>query len=174
MVKRMSTPALPGSVPWYRRHAVRWVAMSRLPNRKLRYLYLAVFFLFAIFGPNLNIQATNPLPFSLVLLAGVVSGLYSVLYPWLLIRKPWSLTIPVGIFHTFLGALLGDSVHRLAPKFAHLPLGFPANRVLTVNLIWLTVMLSYYLFLAFIRTQAADAIRMQTSSTIAACRRTIT
>jgi serine phosphatase RsbU (regulator of sigma subunit) len=161
MVKRMSTPALPGSVPWYRRHAVRWVAMSRLPNRKLRYLYLAVFSLFAIFGPNLNIQAANPLPFSLVLLAGVVSGLYSVLYPWLLIRKPWSLTIPVGIFHTFLGALLGDSVHRLAPKFAHLPLGFPTNRVLTVNLIWLTVMLSYYLFLAFIRTQAADAIRMQ-------------
>jgi hypothetical protein len=157
----MSTHALPGSAPWYRRHAVRWVAMSRLPNRKLRLLYLAVFSLFAVFGPYLNIQAPNPLPFSLVVLAGVVCGLYSVLYPWLLIRKPWSLTIPVGIFHAFLSALLGDSVQRLAPTFAHLPLGFPTNRVLTANLVWLTVILSYSMFLSFIRTQAAEAIRMQ-------------
>jgi serine phosphatase RsbU (regulator of sigma subunit) len=157
----MSTPALLGSVPWYRRHAVRWRVMSRLPNRKLRYLYLAVFSLFAIFGPYLNIQSSTPLPFSLVVMAGVISGLYSVLYPWLLIRKPWSLTIPVGIFHGFLGALLGDSVHRLAPTFAPLPLGFPTNRFLTANLVWLTVMLSYSLFLGFIRTQAAEAIRIQ-------------
>jgi hypothetical protein len=161
MVKRMSTLALPGSVPWYRRHAVRWVVMSRLPDRKLRLLYLAVFSIFAIFGPYLNIQATKPLPFSLVFLAGVVSGLYSVLYPWLLIRKPWSLTIPVGIFHAFLGGLLGESVYRLAPRFALLPLGFPTNRALTANLVWLIVIVSYSLFLGFIRTQAADAIRMQ-------------
>jgi Stage II sporulation protein E (SpoIIE) len=161
MVKRMRTPALLGSVPWYRRHAVRWAAMSRLPNRKLRYLYLAVFSLFAIYGPCLNIQTANPLPFSLVVMAGVVSGLYSVLYPWVLIRKPWSLTIPVGIFHAFLGAFLGESVLRLAPTFALLPLGFPTSRVLTANLVWLTVMLSYYFFLGFIRTQAAEAIRIQ-------------
>lgn len=161
MVNRMASIALPGNVPWYRRHAVRWVAMSRLPNRKLRLLYLAVFSLFAIFGPYLNIESSNPLPFSLVVLAGVVSGLYSVLYPWVLIRKPWSLTIAVGAFHAFLGALLGDSVYRLTPMFARLPLGFPTNRILTANLVWLTVMMSYSLFLGFIRTQAAEAIRMQ-------------
>ena len=161
MVKRMSTSALPGSVPWYRRHAGRWVAMSRLPDRKLRLLYLAVFSIFAIFGPYLNIQTANPLPFSIVLMAGMANGLYSVLYPWLLIRKPWSLTIPVGIFHGFLGAFLGEFAHRLAPTFAHLPLGFPTNRILTANLVWLTVILSYSLFLGFIRTQAAEAIRIQ-------------
>ena len=94
-------------------------------------------------------------------MAGVISGLYSVLYPWLLIRTAWSLTIPVGIFHAFLGALLGDSVYRLAPTFARLPLGFPTNRFLTANLVWLTVMMSYSLFLGFIRTQAAEAIRIQ-------------
>jgi serine phosphatase RsbU (regulator of sigma subunit) len=161
MVKRMSTPVLPGSVPWYRRHAVRWVAMSRLPDRKLRYLYLAVFCIFAIYGPYLNIQASNPLPFSLVLLAGVVNGLYSVLYPWLLIRKPWSLTIPVGIFQAFMSAMIGNAVYRLAPTFAHLPLGFATTRVLTANLVWLTVILSYSLFIGFIRNQAGDAIRIQ-------------
>jgi serine phosphatase RsbU (regulator of sigma subunit) len=161
MVKRMSTPVLPGSVPWYRRHAVRWVAMSRLPDRKLRYLYLAVFCIFAIYGPYLNIQASNPLPFSLVLLAGVVNGLYSVLYPWLLIRKPWSLTIPVGIFQAFMSAMIGSAVYRLAPTFAHFPLGFATTRVLTANLVWLTVILSYSLFIGFIRNQAGDAIRIQ-------------
>ncbi len=157
----MSTSALPGSVPWYRRRAGRWVAMSRLPDRKLRLLYLAVFSVFAIFGPYLNIQAPNPLPFSLVVMAGVVNGLYSVLYPWLLIRKPWSLTIPVGIFHAFLGAMLGNAVFRLAPTFAHLPLGFATSRPLTANMVWLTVILSYSLFLGFIRNQASEAIRIQ-------------
>jgi serine phosphatase RsbU (regulator of sigma subunit) len=95
------------------------------------------------------------------MLAGAVNGLYSVLYPWLLIRKPWSLTIPVGIIHAFLGALLGESVHLLAPTFALLPLGFPTNRMLTANLVWLTVILSYSLFLGFIRNQASEAIRIQ-------------
>ena len=119
MVNRMASIALPGNVPWYRRHAVRWVAMSRLSNRKLRLLYLAVFSLFAIFGPYLNIQSVNPLPFSLVVLTGVVSGLYSVLYPWVLIRKPWSLTIPVGIFHAFLGALSLGILYTGSPRCFH-------------------------------------------------------
>ena len=57
--------------------------------------------------------------------------------------------------------MLGDAVYRLAPTFAHLPLGFPTNRLLTANMVWLTVMLSYSLFLGFIRTQAAEAIRIQ-------------
>jgi serine phosphatase RsbU (regulator of sigma subunit) len=122
---------------------------------------LAVFAIFAIFGPYLNIQMANPLPFSLVILAGAVNGLYSVLYPWVLMRKPWSLTIAVGVCHGFLGAFIGESVHRLTPRFAHLPLGFPANRVLTANMIWMTVMVSYSLFLGFIRNQASEAIRIQ-------------
>lgn len=167
MVKRMSSPALLGSVPWYRRHAGRWVALSRLPNRKLRFLYLAVFSIFAIYGPYLNIQTADPLPFSLVIMAGAVNGLYSVLYPWLLIRKPWSLTIPVGVFHAFLGAFLGESVHLLAPTFAALPLGFPTNRMLTANLVWLTVIVSYSFFLGFIRNQASEAIRMQSELDLA-------
>jgi hypothetical protein len=65
---------------------------------------LAIFSILAIWDLCLNIQASSPLPFSLVL-SGVANGLYSLLYPWILIRKSWSLTIPVGIAHAVLGAM---------------------------------------------------------------------
>ena len=92
---------------------------------------------------------------------GIANGLYSVLYPWILIRKPWSLLILVGLGHSVLGSTIGIAIHALAPAFARLPLGFPAKGILTANLVWIIIFLSYFLFLAFIRKQAADAIRMQ-------------
>jgi hypothetical protein len=157
----MRSTALPGAVPWYRRHASRWAGLRRFPDRKLLSLYLAVVGIFAIYGPYLSIQSPEPLPFSLVILAGILNGLYSVLYPWILIHKPWALTIPVGIAHWFLGAALGIGIHTLAPTFARWPLGFATNRTVTANLVWITVILSYSLFVGFIRKQATEAIRLQ-------------
>ena len=94
-------------------------------------------------------------------MAGVVSGLYSVLYPWLLIRKPWSLIIPVGIFHGFWGPCLGTLSTGWLRRLPSCRSASPPTESLTANLVWLTVMLSYSLFLGFIRTQAAEAIRIQ-------------
>jgi serine phosphatase RsbU (regulator of sigma subunit) len=161
MVGAMPALASGRSTPWYLRRASRWATLSHFPTRKLLPLYLAVFFVFAIYGPYLNIMSPNPLPFSLVILAGIANGIYSVLYPWILIRKPWWLVVPVGIFHNFLGAAIGIAIHRFAPAFAHLSLGFATDRTLTANLVWIIVILSYVLFIGFIRKQAADAIRMQ-------------
>jgi serine phosphatase RsbU (regulator of sigma subunit) len=157
----MRSNALPGTVPWYRRHASRWAALGRFTNRKLLFLYLAVVAIFAIYGPYLNIQYSQPLPFSLVLIAGLLNGLYSALYPWILIHKPWALTIPVGIAHSFVGAAIGIGVHTLAPTFARWPLGFATGRAVTANMVWILVMISYSLFVGFIRNQATEAIRIQ-------------
>jgi hypothetical protein len=57
--------------------------------------------------------------------------------------------------------MAAEAVRQVAPTFANLPLGFATNRVLTANLIWVIVILSYSLFIGFIRHQAADAIRLQ-------------
>lgn len=157
----MRSNALPGTVPWYRRHASRWAALGRFTSRKLLFLYLAVVCIFAIYGPYLNIQYSQPLPFSLVLIAGLLNGLYSALYPWILIHKPWALTIPVGIAHSFVGAAIGIGVHALAPTFARWPLGFATSRAVTANMVWILVMISYSLFVGFIRNQATEAIRIQ-------------
>jgi serine phosphatase RsbU (regulator of sigma subunit) len=157
----MRSNVLPGTVPWYRRHASRWAGLARFPNRKLLLLYLAVVGIFAIYGPYLNIQSPQPLPFSLLIIAGLLNGLYSALYPWILIHKPWALTIPVGIAHSFVGAAIGIGIHTLAPTFARWPLGFATSRTVTANMVWIIVMLSYSLFVGFIRKQATEAIRMQ-------------
>jgi serine phosphatase RsbU (regulator of sigma subunit) len=96
-----------------------------------------------------------------VIIAGLLNGLYSALYPWILIHKPWALTIPVGIAHSFVGATIGIGIHALTPTFARWPLGFATSRTVTANMVWIIVMLSYSLFVGFIRKQATEAIRMQ-------------
>ena len=157
MASSYDTPQL----PWYRRHAQRWAVLNRLSFRSLRSLYLAVFAIFVVYGPYAALTTAHAAPLSLVLLAGIINGLYSVLYPWILIHKPWSLTILAGIGHFILGAGMGILISYLSPTFSHLPLSLPTTPPVAANIIWVLVFVSYFYFVGFIRNQAAHAIRMQ-------------
>lgn len=157
----MMSPSSSQSLPWYLRHAQRWAVLDRLSFRSLRSLYLAVFAIFVVYGPYAALTTEHAAPLSLVLLAGIVNGLYSVLYPWILIHKPWSLTILVGIGHFILGAGMGILLSYLSPTFSLLPLGLPTTPPVAANIIWVLVFVSYFYFVGFIRNQATHAIRIQ-------------
>jgi serine phosphatase RsbU (regulator of sigma subunit) len=154
----MPATALPGKVPWYRRRSRSWDALRRLPARSLLRLYLAVFFLFSIFGFFQNLMVPERLPLLVVLFLGVVNGAYSVLYPWILVRhrSPWIWAVMV--FHTiFIGLLVHFVVHK---GFPHMP-GPATSLVVTGQGIWTLLILSYVFFFAFIRNQAIEATRIQ-------------
>jgi hypothetical protein len=157
----MAFPGNSQSLPWYLRHTQRWEALNRLSFRSLRSLYIAIFAIFAVYGPYVALTTAPAAPLSLVLLAGILNGLYSVLYPWILIHKPWSLTILVGIGNAILGAGTGTLIAYLSPTFSHLPLGSPTTPVIAGNIIWVLVFVSYFFFVGFIRNQATAAIRIQ-------------
>jgi hypothetical protein len=153
----MPATALPGKVLRDRR-TTSWNALRNLPTRSLLRLYLAVFFLFAIYGFYINLVGPQRLPLLLVLILCVISGSYSVLYPWLLIRRTGGLpTWIVSIFHGIWASVLGWLANsgRL-----HLP-GPITTLAITGAGVWTLLILSYIYFFAFIRNQAAIAIRMQ-------------
>jgi hypothetical protein len=154
----MPATALPDKVSWHRRHARSWEALRRLPPRSLIRLYLAIFFVFSTFGFYLSLVLPFRLPLSTVLLLGAINGAYSVLYPWLFIRRPsawiWMLFVTQFILLGGLSWMAG------AGYFRHMP-GPPASLLVTGHSIWALLVLSYACFIAFIRNQASAAIRMQ-------------
>jgi serine phosphatase RsbU (regulator of sigma subunit) len=154
----MRSTALPGAVPWYRRRARSWEALRRLPPRRFLRLYLAIFFLFSTFGFYLNLVTPRRLPLSTVLLLCLANGAYSVLYPWMLIRRPtawiWALVVVQFFLSGSLSWLAG------AGYFRHMP-GPPTSLLVTGHGMWALLILSYVYFIAFIRNQATEAIRMQ-------------
>jgi phosphoserine phosphatase RsbU/P len=154
----MRSTALPGTLPWYRRRSSSWGALRALPTRSLLRLYLAVFFLFSVYGFYVNLTGPRRLPLLVVLILGVANGAYSVLYPWLLIRHPgfwiWLIAIFHGVFASGL-AWFANSGH-----FPHVP-GPITSLPMTGSGVWTLLVLSYVYFIAFIRKQATEAIRMQ-------------
>lgn len=154
----MRAAALPGIVPWYRRRTRSWDALRRLPTRSLLHLYLAVFFLFSIFGFFQNLMVPNRLPLLIVIGLGVVNGAYSVLYPWILIRHrgPWIWAVVVA--HFLLNRVL---IHLVMLKGISRVPGPATSLTLTGEGIWILLTLSYAFFFSFIRKQAMEATRIQ-------------
>jgi serine phosphatase RsbU (regulator of sigma subunit) len=150
--------ALPGTVPWYRRRANSWGALRALPTRSLLRLYLAVFFLFSIYGFYVNLTGPRRLPLLVVLILGVANGAYSVLYPWLLIRYPGFWIWFVALFHPIFAFGLGWFAN--SGHLPHVP-GPITSLAMTGSGVWTLLILSYVYFIAFIRKQATEAIRMQ-------------
>lgn len=84
----MRSTTLPGAVPWYRRRSNSWEALRHPPTRSLVRLYLAVFFLFSIYGFFQNLMESSGFLCSSFSRSVVANGAYTVVYPWLLIRHP--------------------------------------------------------------------------------------
>jgi serine phosphatase RsbU (regulator of sigma subunit) len=154
----MRSTALPGTVPWYRRRSNSWGALRALPTRSLLRLYLAVFFLFSVYGFYVNLTGPRRLPLLVVLILGVANGAYSVLYPWLLIRHPGFWIWLIAIFHAFFAS--GLAWFANSGHFSHVP-GPITSLPMTGSGVWTLLVLSYVYFIAFIRTQASQAIRIQ-------------
>ena len=131
--------------------------MRHLPARSLLPLYLAVYFLFSIFGFFMNLVTPHRLPLLLVVALGVANGAYSILYPWILIRHSTPWVWVVGILQ---GVLITTLSWFLNNKLGHVP-GPVASLPVTGEGIWILLMLSYSFFFAFIRKQATEAIRIQ-------------
>ncbi len=153
----MRSTALPGTVPWYRRRSNSWEALRALPTRSLLRLYLAIFFLFSVYGFYVNLTGPRRLPLLLVLALCLANGAYSVLYPWLLIRHPGPWIWIVSVFNAIWASIAGWLANT-----GRLPLPGPlATLGITASGIWTLLILSYIYFVAFIQNQATAAIRMQ-------------
>ena len=129
----MRSTALPGTVPWYRRRSNSWEALRALPTRSLLRLYLAIFFLFSVYGFYVNLTGPRRLPLLLVLALCLANGAYSVLYPWLLIRHPGPWIWIVSVFNAIWASIAGWLANT-----GRLPLPGPlATLGITASGIWI-------------------------------------
>jgi serine phosphatase RsbU (regulator of sigma subunit) len=93
-----------------------------------------------------------------VLALGAASGIYSILYPWILIRHA---NVWLWITSAMHGVIIWAAFWALFKGwYDHLP-GPPTSLATSGIVLWVLVMLSYSLFFGFIRKQATEAIRMQ-------------
>jgi serine phosphatase RsbU (regulator of sigma subunit) len=154
----MPSYRLTSTLPWYKRRANRWAYLSTLPPRKLISLYLAVFFIFSIFGSYQNLIHAQRFPIVAVLLMSVVNGAYSMLYPYLLIRRAVGYVVLTGFMHGFVSSASVSFAFVLNARYPQWP---RAGLAFTGNTIWISVVASYILFIYFIRSQAREAQRIQ-------------
>lgn len=154
----MPSYRLTSSLPWYKRRAKRWAYLDTLPTRRLISLYLAVFFIFSIFGSYQNLIHPHRFSIPAVLLISVVNGAYSILYPYLLIRRAIVYVVFTGFMHGFVSSACVLSAFALDLRH---PQWQRAGLTFTGNTIWISVVASYILFIHFIRSQAREALRIQ-------------
>ena len=154
------------AVPWYKARIRAWSYLSELSFRQLSTLYLAIFFLFSIFGfyDDLTSDAGRA-QIWVVLVVAVISGAYATSYPFCLIYKTRAHLIGLALCNTATGIFLPNWLHysRLhAPAGAYFSsIDFDASGILVC------VIASYSCFVGFIRRQAVSAFRIQNELNLA-------
>ena len=144
--------------PWYLQRISAWSYLSVLPASKLLNLYLAVFFLFAIFGFHNDL--TNTAAHSrvwVVLLSALFSGAYAVLYPYGLIYRNRRFLIILATVNFFTGSFMASLMRQARRPPGSLEMGLLGDGYG----ILVCVVLSYIFFVAFIRNQASEGLRIQ-------------
>jgi serine phosphatase RsbU (regulator of sigma subunit) len=147
-------------LPWYKARVGTWANLSNLSEWKLLSLYLAIFFLFSIFGFYDDLTAAHGHGLVWVtLVIAVLSGAYAVLYPFCLIHTSRGILIGVAVLNFFVGSSEATWVNNFSHSH---PRATPATGITFDAVgILLCVIASYIFFISFIRNQAAESIRIQ-------------
>lgn len=138
-----------------------WAHFQSIPFSRLLVLYLAVFALFSTFGFYGDLISGGQMPYSLVALSMLQSGLTAVLWVYVLARlRLIFLIFPIAlsISNGFTTALLDEWLMRvwhLEPVVRDTGIRFSANGTM------ITIMLSYTLFVIFMRREGKETFKLK-------------
>lgn len=147
--------------PWFLRMPKGWTHFQSTPFSRLVLLYLAVFGLFSTFGFYGDLMSGGQMPYSLVALSMLQSGLTAVLWVYVLARlRLIFLIVPIAlsISNGFTTALLDEwlmGAWHLGPVARETGIRFSANGTM------ITIMLSYTFFVMFIRREGKESFKLQ-------------
>ena len=146
--------------PFQRESARGFKYYQTLPFRQIVPLLLAVFCLFSVVGVFNDLLSLGSYPYLLLALSAICSGIVSVVYVIIALRyKPYwfiivsILQLPYWWFFSWLANSLGRNLHLHEVPSDQ---GIRVAAVLTLVL----VLVSYSLFISFIRRQGAEAHRI--------------
>jgi Stage II sporulation protein E (SpoIIE) len=130
---------------------------ASIPMKELRYLMIAVFLLFGMYGFLSDVTAKGRLPLAAVLMWATISGGMAVLYVVAFARK---ITLLPFIFAV--QVLLNIGAGRITAAVQHSPRfrapTMDVGLAISVGAIWTMSLASYIFFLVFIQTAAKRAM----------------
>src|SRR6267154_3106167 len=146
---------------WYRNAPEKWAPFRSIPIKRLSRLFLAVFFLFGIFGFFGDLMAGGRTAYPAVLASALYSGITAAVWIIVIARRPrYGLFLlilaqgPLIWFGSHLTNLLQNHFHlQPMPPSAGIP--FAAIGSVTV------VMISYFFFISFIRNEGRESYRIR-------------
>jgi len=147
--------------PWYLRHPKRWQHFHSVPFSRLRYLLIAVYLLFSIFGFYADLMAGGTQPYLIVVVNVLMNGVTSTLFIVVLARLPiiyFAVPLAFAAINPFIINHVNSSLMRV-----FLPPPVPGDtgiRFAATGTVFLAVA-SYAFFIAFIRSQGKEAFRLR-------------
>jgi hypothetical protein len=147
--------------PWLLRTPKRWTHFRSVPMNRLWVLMAAVSLLFSVIGFYVDLTNGGTLPYAVVLLIAVVSGLNAALWIIVLARLPIIAVVGLAILQFFTGGFDTWVANWLARTF-HVT-EVPSGRGITFAStgIMVVVIVSYIFFIMYIRREGKESYRLR-------------
>jgi hypothetical protein len=145
---------------WYRRTATRWIHFRSVPIRRLWVLIAAVFLLFSVCGFYFDLMYGGVLPYVVVLQIALYAGLSACL--WILVLSRLSMLFLAGlvVLHFFDSRINSSIANWMTRRFDLKPVPSELGIHFSATATMLTIILSYLLFVVYIRREGSESFRM--------------
>jgi hypothetical protein len=147
--------------PWYLHYPKRWEHFRAVPFSRLRYMLIAVYFLFSIFGFYANLMGGGTQPYLIVAANVLLNGVTSMLFIIVLARLPF-IYFSIPIVYAALNPFIIKFVNSLLMRtFSPPPVpGDVGIRFSATGTVFAAI-ISYIFFVVFIRSEGREAFRVR-------------
>jgi serine phosphatase RsbU (regulator of sigma subunit) len=147
--------------PWYLRYPKRWEHFRAVPLSRLKWLLIAVYLLFSIFGFYADLMNGGTQPYLIVIVNVLMNGITSTLFIVVLARLPL-IYFAIPIAYSAINPLITKYVDIwLMETFSPQPVpGDTGIRFAATGTVFLAVT-SYVFFVSFIRSEGREAFRLR-------------
>jgi len=147
--------------PWYLRYPKRWEHFRAVPFSRLKWLLIAVYLLFSIFGFYADLMSGGTQPYLIVITNVFMNGITSTLFIVVLARLPL-IYFAIPIAYSAINPLIMNYVDIwLMKTFSPQPVAASTGIPFAASGTMFLAVFSYVFFIAFIRSEGREAFRLR-------------
>jgi hypothetical protein len=147
--------------PWLLRPATQWTQYRAVPLKRLWVLLVAVFLLFSVIGSYVDIlEANGVMPYLVVAVIAIISGLNSVIWIMVLTRMSRLALVLLIVFQFFNSAIDTALANWMVDTFNLHAVPSQKGINFAATTIMCTVIASYVFFVVYIRREGTESFRM--------------
>ena len=148
--------------PWYLRvRRSRWQHFRAIPWKRLWLLLTAVFLLFTVVGWFYDLLTLGTMPYAVVALVAIFSGLDAVLWIVVLSRLPAISLVPLIALQVASGPMISWTVKWMGQFVPITPVPETTGVRVAGSAVMATVVVSYVFFVRYMRAEGRESFRMR-------------